>query len=284
MVIDRNELVTAALLGTDRRPPTFLGEVADLEPAQVLLSYAARSAVAQRAGALLPSAPSPPRGPREQPPMAPRAAEELLTRLLGRPVVELLNIWLRAAAERGLSTGPAHWTALVTVAVRRTDLDRTALARVLGPRGVWFCGQNPQWQRLASVLDQADPPAPAGPDSSTGGVRIINAAAVEADPDLIFEAPDPWPGALVEVAVSIIGSGALRRGGSGYAVAVGLRLPLAQARRVQELTDRLRRDDQQRMIFDRATRDALTSLERTLELRLEIAQAFTPDHDQQEMS
>jgi hypothetical protein len=284
MVLDRSELITAALLGTDRRPPTFLGEAADGEPAQVLLAYAARSAVAQRAGAPLSRLPSPPMGPRGQPPTAPAAAEELLTRLLNRPMVELLNLWLRAAAERGLSTGPGHWTTLATVASRRTDLDRTALARVLGPRGVWFCAQNPQWQRLAGVLGQADPVATGSPAQAAGGVPIVDAASVEADPDLIFEVPDPWPAALVEVAVSIIGSGSLRRGGSGYAVAVGLRLPLAQARRVQDVTDRLRRDDHQRMIFDRATRDALISLERTLELRLEIAQVFTPDHDQQEMS
>jgi hypothetical protein len=186
-MINRSELVTAALLGTDRRPPNFLGEPGEHEPATVLLDDAARSAVALRAGVILPRVPPAPSGPLDPLIMAPAAAQSIMGRLLARPVIELINVWLGSAATRGVGLEPALWSAVILLAARRPDLDRPLLAQVLGPRGLWFCEQNPEWQRLASALRRArtGPPAvpvPAEPPS----VRqpIVGSDEGEQDPEL----------------------------------------------------------------------------------------------------
>ena len=93
-MINRSELVTAALLGTDRRAPNFLGEPGEHEPATLLLDHAARSAVALRAGVVLPQVPPAPSGPLDELIMAPTAAQSIMSRLLARPVIELVNFWL----------------------------------------------------------------------------------------------------------------------------------------------------------------------------------------------
>ena len=154
-MINRSELVTAALLGTDRRAPSFIGEPVDHEPATLLLDQAARSAVALRAGAVLPQVPPPPSGPIDELIMAPPTAQSIMSRLLVRPATDLINLWLASAAARGLGLAPPLWSAVILLAARRPDLDRVLLARVLGPRGLWFCDQNPQWQRLSTALRRA---------------------------------------------------------------------------------------------------------------------------------
>ena len=164
-MINRSELVTAALLGTDRRPPNFLGEAGEHEPATSLLDHAARSAVALRAGVVLPRVPPPPSGPLDPMIMAPAVAQSIMSRLMARPVIELINVWLALAAIRGVGLEPALWSAVIVLAARRPDLDRALLAQVLGPRGLWFCEQNPQWQRLASALRRARTAPPAVPGS-----------------------------------------------------------------------------------------------------------------------
>ena len=162
-MINRSELVTAALLGTDRRAPNFLGEPGEHEPATLLLDQAARSAVALRAGVVLPRVPPAPSGPLDPLIMAPAAAQSIMSRLLARPVIELINVWLALAATRGVGLEPALWSAVILLAARRPDLDRALLAQVLGPRGLWFCEQNPQWQRLATALRRARTAPPAVP-------------------------------------------------------------------------------------------------------------------------
>ena len=170
-MINRSELVTAALLGTDRRPPKFVGEPGEHEPATLLLDQAARSAVALRAGVVLPQVSPAAAGPLDPLIMAPAAAQSIMSRLLARPVIELINVWLALAAIRGVGLEPALWSAVILLAARRPDLDRALLAEVLGPRGLWFCEQNPQWQRVATALRRARtaPPAvtvPAEPPST----------------------------------------------------------------------------------------------------------------------
>ena len=162
-MINRSELVTAALLGTDRRPPNFLGEAGEHEPATLLLDHAARSAVALRAGVVLPRVPPAPVGPLDPLIMAPAAAQSIMGRLMARPVIELINVWLALAATRGVGLEPALWSAVIVLAARRPDLDRALLAQVLGSRGLWFCEQNAQWQRLASALRRAHRAPPAVP-------------------------------------------------------------------------------------------------------------------------
>jgi len=154
-MINRSELVTAALLGTDRRPPSFLDQSGEHEPATLLLDQAARSAIALRAGVVLPQTPPAPSGPLDELIMAPAAAQSIMSRLLVRPVIELINLWLASAAARGLALSPPLWSAVILLAARSPGLDRVLLARVLGPRGLWFCEQNPQWQRLATALRRA---------------------------------------------------------------------------------------------------------------------------------
>ena len=54
--------------------------------------------------------------------------------------------------DQDLGVAPEHWSALADLAAGNPRVDRTLLASVLGVRGVWFVGQNPQWARLASTL------------------------------------------------------------------------------------------------------------------------------------
>jgi hypothetical protein len=180
-MINRSELVTAALLGTDRRPPTFLGEVGDHDPATRLLDHSARSAVALRAGAVLPVVPSAPSGPLDPLIMAPSAAQAIMSRLLARPVPDLINLWLASAATRGLELVPPLWSAVISLAIRSAAVDRVLLARVLGPRGLWFCQQNPQWQRLATTLRSVRAEPVSAPITEQ---RLVSPDQVPQDPEL----------------------------------------------------------------------------------------------------
>jgi hypothetical protein len=186
-MINRSELVTAALLGTDRRAPSVVGEPGEHEPATLLLDQAARSAIALRAGVVLPRVPPAPSGPLDELIMAPVAAQSIMSRLLVRPLIELINLWLASAAARGLRLSPPLWSAVILLAARSPGLDRVLLARVLGPRGLWFCEQNPQWQRLATALRRALA-APSGTTHPAAPTTIrqplLDPDQVEPDPEL----------------------------------------------------------------------------------------------------
>ncbi|MFE9039557.1 DUF5691 domain-containing protein [Streptomyces sp. NPDC007818] len=152
------ELVSAALLGTDRRPSA--GRRGD-EAAGALLDAAARRTLRRRAGlrpgpAAVPPAPAP-EDPR---PALPEAARRRLEGLLaGRAapapaggrrgtapdLAELLPQWLALAGERGFKAPPAALPALLDAARARTDLRPQALA-FAGPRGLWLAGLNPEWR------------------------------------------------------------------------------------------------------------------------------------------
>jgi hypothetical protein len=120
-----DDLVTTALLGTDRRPvpaglPALWSGAAAADPAETVLDHAARHRAATRAGVRPPTCAAP------EP--APDQAGEL---------------------------APEHWTAAANVAASARGVDRARLARALGERGIWFVGQNPQWARLAASLRAA---------------------------------------------------------------------------------------------------------------------------------
>ncbi|MGW6536077.1 DUF5691 domain-containing protein [Streptomyces sp. NPDC055011] len=152
------QLVSAALLGTDRRPAA--GARGD-EAAGALLDAAARRTLRRRAGlrpgaAAVPPAPAP-EDPR---PDLPEAARRRLDGLLaGRAapapaggrrgtapdLAELLPQWLALAGERGFKAPPAALPALLEAARARTDLRAQALA-FAGPRGLWLAGLNPEWR------------------------------------------------------------------------------------------------------------------------------------------
>lgn len=274
------DVVTVALIGTDRRPipdqlPPSWGTEPNhgMDPAHAALSLAARHRALTRAGGLLASCPPAPFGPSNRQPVASRAAHEILDRLLSPPQVELLNLWLVAAVQCGQRTSSSYWTPLVMVAARTAAVDQTVLARAIGERGVWFVAQNPQWARLASslrshlhddLLPNPNPPS-----------AVVSEEAMRADPQLILRAATPWSRQLSEMVLKLIGSGRLREHRSRYVATIGLRLPL-------EHYDLLRLAVQQRPAPDealtplalRSVREAYRTLERIVWVRIEIQSAF----------
>ncbi|WP_408056040.1 DUF5691 domain-containing protein [Streptomyces luteolifulvus] len=163
------ELVTAALLGTERRTPP------GREAPVALLDAAAVETVRRRAGLRAVRAaerPQPaPEDPR--PPLPAAAARRLAMLLADRPgtgggrrgttpdLLELLPQWLAAANARGYAPPPETVPALLDAARGRTDL-RPAALMFAGPRAVWLARLNPDWRfalRSAPGGGAALPPA-----------------------------------------------------------------------------------------------------------------------------
>ncbi len=154
------ELVTSALLGTDRRPPAGLAGTAAGELPGTLLDAAALHTVRRRAG-LRPGPAAPPPEPapadprRPLPPAARRRLDQLLAgraapspagrRGAAPDLAELLPQWLALANERGYKAPAAGLPALLDAARARTDLRPQAL-RLAGPRGLWLARLNPEWR------------------------------------------------------------------------------------------------------------------------------------------
>ncbi|MDO0912376.1 DUF5691 domain-containing protein [Streptomyces sp. DT2A-34] len=152
------ELVTAALLGTDRRTPP--GCAPGREAPAALLDAAAVETVRRRAGlrpARAAQRPQPaPEDPR--PELPPAAARRLAMLLADRPgvagggrrgtapdLMELLPQWLATANDRGFAPPPQSLPALLDAARGRTDL-RPAALTFAGPRAVWLARLNPDWR------------------------------------------------------------------------------------------------------------------------------------------
>ncbi|WP_328887507.1 DUF5691 domain-containing protein [Streptomyces sp. NBC_00316] len=151
------ELVTSALLGTDRRPSGTgpgTGPVA-------LLDVAALHTVRRRAG-LLPAAAAARPGTASadpRPPLPPAARHRLAQLLADRSaptgaggrrgaapdLTELIPQWLATANLRGYRAPAALLPGLLDAARARTDLRPQALA-FAGPRGLWLAGLNPEWK------------------------------------------------------------------------------------------------------------------------------------------
>ncbi|MGA5555751.1 DUF5691 domain-containing protein [Streptomyces lavendulocolor] len=156
------DLVTSALLGTDRRPPAAgvparsAGEDAPL----ALLDAAALHTVRRRAGLLPgPAAALPEPAPDDERPVLPEPARRRLAHLLadrsGSPsggrrgaapdLTELLPQWLSAANAHGYRAPASVLPALLDAARARTDL-RPAALTFAGPRGLWLARLNPEWR------------------------------------------------------------------------------------------------------------------------------------------
>lgn len=152
------ELVTVALLGTDRRPAP--GSAAGREAPVALLDAAAVETVRRRAGvrparaAVRPE----PAAPDPRPPLPPAAARRLAQLLTDRPgtggggrrgtapdLMELLPQWLALANARGFAAPPEALPALLDTARGRTDLRLVALT-FAGPRALWLARLNPDWR------------------------------------------------------------------------------------------------------------------------------------------
>ncbi|MFE5619973.1 DUF5691 domain-containing protein [Streptomyces sp. NPDC056470] len=154
------ELVTSALLGTDRRPPALPVTAAGGAPV-ALLDAAARHTVRRRAGLRPgPAAPAPAPAPEDHRRPLPEAARHRLGQLLaGRAapapsggrrgaapdLAELLPQWLATANEHGYKAPASALPALLDAARARTDLRPQALT-LAGPRGLWLARLNPDWK------------------------------------------------------------------------------------------------------------------------------------------
>lgn len=150
-VPDWDELVGAALLGTERRQGG----------PEALLGAAAVQTVRRRAG-LRPAeaGPRPEPAPHDPRPEPPEAARQRLAQLLaGRTaagsgsgrrgaapdLTELLPQWLAAAGRHDYRAPAALVPSLLDAARARTDLRPQALA-LAGTRGLWLARLNPDWR------------------------------------------------------------------------------------------------------------------------------------------
>lgn len=152
------DLVTVALLGTERRTPPGCGPGQDAPMA--LLDAAAVETLRRRAG-MRParaSARPEPAAPDPRPPLPPAAAHRLTLLLTDRPgtggggrrgtapdLMELLPQWLSLANAHGFAAPPQALPALLDAARGRTDL-RPAALTFAGPRALWLARLNPDWR------------------------------------------------------------------------------------------------------------------------------------------
>lgn len=154
------ELVTSALLGTDRRPLAAEPGPGSQDGPVALLDAAALHTVRRRAGLLPATAgtrPGP--APADPRPPLPAAARRRLAQLLtdrsapsgsGRrgtapDLTELIPQWLATAGQRGFRAPADLLPALLDAARARTDLRPYVLA-FAGPRGRWLAALNPEWK------------------------------------------------------------------------------------------------------------------------------------------
>lgn len=181
---DWEELVTSALLGTDRRPPRGLAATGREAPV-ALLDAAALETVRRRAG-LRPAraadrpAPAPPETRRALPAPAARRLALLLADRTGAggggrrgtapDLVELLPQWLATAGAHGYAAPPHLLPALLDAARGRTDLRPAALA-FAGPRGMWLARLNPDWRFALRAVPAGEARLP-GPEDE-GRVRRL---------------------------------------------------------------------------------------------------------------
>jgi len=182
-----DELVSAALLGTDRRPPdpATLPEPVrarlrdESDPARLLLDAAALSTAYRRAGRppLRGLEPLPPATTDHRPVPRDPAIRRLAAMLEGSHQA-VLGEWLRAVRDRGFRVPPELFPALADLARGRTEL-REPVAVAAGPRSTWLAAANPDWQFLAGHAVAPEPADRRG----AGAVADSDGAATPADGD-----------------------------------------------------------------------------------------------------
>jgi len=173
-----DDLVAAALLGTERRTPPVAVRPGQDTPS-ALLDAAALSTVRRRAG-LRPAhaRPGPAPAPEDPRPPLPPAARSRLAMLLadrsapGRSgprsapdLAELLPQWLALANQHGYRAPDALLPTLLDAARARTDLRPEALT-LGGPRALWLARLNPDWK---FALRGGPPGRGTAPASEPGG-------------------------------------------------------------------------------------------------------------------
>ncbi|GAA0926484.1 DUF5691 domain-containing protein [Streptomyces thermoalcalitolerans] len=170
------ELVTTALLGTDRRTPP--GGASGRTAPVTLLDAAAVQTLRRRAGLRpAPAAERPEPAPADpRPPLPAAAARRLAMLLADRPgaagggrrgtapgLMELLPQWLAAANARGYAAPPEALPALLDAARSRTDL-RPAVLTFGGPRALWLARFNPDWRFALRAAQGVALPGPRDTD------------------------------------------------------------------------------------------------------------------------
>lgn len=157
-----DELVAAALIGTDRRPveaslpegsPSGLEAVlGERDPEARLLGAAAAWTVARRAGALPGARVEVTAAPEDPRPVAPAG---LLRALLDDTFPSLIPEWLALAAERGLRAPPELVPALLDHATGVPAL-HAAAGEAAGPLGAWLAERAPRWAFARGAGDDVD--------------------------------------------------------------------------------------------------------------------------------
>ena len=172
-----HELVTAALLGTDRRdpphPPSVIAAVVDdtarAAPSERMLAQVAACTAVRRA-AVLPGPVAPPLQPPptdERPPCRPAAARRWRHVVVSWPVLE--DEWMVTLLESGFRLAP-ELVPPVLARHRRDDLRRARALAAAGPLGPWIVGHLPDLasNRPAGAVDRDDlrrlPDLPIPPD------------------------------------------------------------------------------------------------------------------------
>ncbi len=173
------DLVSAALVGTDRRPLPGQG-ASEVE----LLGRAAVHTLRTRAGRrpVVPAEPPAVAAPEEQPAVS-RAAGDRLARILGGEQPRLLTEWLETAAARGYRLSPHLLPELLDHAAKDRSI-RPYLGVLAGNRGRWLAGLNPAWGFL---LEEVTGIAGTGSDGvsqvwefGTSGDRRVHLGALRA--------------------------------------------------------------------------------------------------------
>ncbi|MFD6949011.1 MULTISPECIES: DUF5691 domain-containing protein [unclassified Nocardiopsis] len=193
-----DRLVSAALVGTSRRPVPDTPDLPDLpgaEGAGALLDRAALAAVRRVAG-YVPATGTAPLAPdtEDERPEVGRAATDRLERVLTERI-ELLPEWLELVAARGRRAAHSSVPALLDQGVRDSRL-RPALATAIGTRGHWMARFNPSWSYMLAESAPGDRFGERDWERGTPGERRRALAALRAaDPGraraLLAAA---WPG------------------------------------------------------------------------------------------
>lgn len=200
------ELVSAALVGTDRR--AFVPDAAipsDGDPAQALLRQAMLVAIPALTGARPAryEGPPPEPAPADDRPLIPLAAQLRLRAVLD-VYPEYLEEWLTAVRASGRRLPSAAMPGLLEVG-RGNAAIRSALAQVLGARGHWLARQNPDWRYLlrepfgplrAADWDGTDP------DARVAYVNGLYAADPAAARELLVTA---WPTLTANLKLLLLG-------------------------------------------------------------------------------
>jgi hypothetical protein len=190
-----NDLLAAALVGTDRRG-------GGTEQAGALLDAAAARSVYRRAGVrTTPDLPVPEPAPMEAAAVvSAAAAERLATFVDPHPGADatirnaVLAEWLDLAARSGRRVPPELLPELLELGRRHREL-RAPIVAAAGARLTWLAGQQPEWGYVLTTPDTAGSAADALWLEGTRGQRVGYLAAARAvDPERARERLDAdWP-------------------------------------------------------------------------------------------